>query len=66
MPCMLAMLVACCLSAPKGSSVNDFIPQEEFSVQYSKFDDAVDMTVSLGPIALMAKSDKISIQTLPC
>ena len=31
------------LSVPKGSSVNDFILQEEFSVQYSKFDDAVNM-----------------------
>ena len=42
------------LSAPKVSSVNDYIPQEEFSVQYSKFDDAVDMIANLGPGALMA------------
>ena len=45
------------LSAPKGSSVNDYIPQEEFSVQYSKFDDAVHMIANLGPGALMAKLD---------
>ena len=45
------------LICPKGSSVNGFIPQEEFSVQYSKFDDAVDMIANLGPGALMAKLD---------
>ena len=45
------------LSGPKGSSVNDYIPQEKFSVQYSKFDDAVDMIANLGLGALMAKLD---------
>ena len=45
------------LSAPQGSFVNDYIPQEEFSVQYSRFDDVVDMIANLGPGALMAKLD---------
>ena len=37
------------LSASKGSSMNDFISQEEFSVIYSKLDDAVNMIAKLGP-----------------
>ena len=43
------------LSAPRGSSINDFISQEDFSVQYSHFDDAVNIVSSLGPGALMSK-----------
>ena len=45
------------LSAPKGSSINDFISQEDFSMQYSHFDDAVNIVSSLGPGALMSKLD---------
>ena len=45
------------LSAPKGSSINDFISQEGFSVQYSHFDVAVNIVSSLGPGALMSKLD---------
>ena len=45
------------LSAPKGSSINDFISQEDFSGQYSHFDDAVNIVSSLGPGALMSKLD---------
>ena len=45
------------LSAPFGSSVNDFISKESFSLQYSSVDDAVRFLVSLGPGARMAKAD---------
>ena len=45
------------LSAPKGSSINDFISQEDFSVQYFHFDDVVNIVSSLGPGALMSKLD---------
>ena len=41
------------LSAPKGSSINDFISHEEFSVHYSHFDDAIKMVVQAGKGALM-------------
>ena len=54
------------LSAPKGSSVNDYIPQEESSVQYSKFDDSVDTIANQGPGALMAKLDiKLAFRLCP-
>ena len=45
------------LSSPKGSSVNEGIPKEEYSVKFSSFDDAVDMVRSLGHGAFMAKLD---------
>ena len=35
------------ISPKLGSSVNDYILQEEFSVQYFKFDDAVNMIANL-------------------
>ena len=44
-------------SAPKGSSINDFISQEDFSVQYFHFDDEVYIVSSLGQGALMSKLD---------
>jgi len=34
------------LSSPRGSSVNDGISREAFSVKYSKFDDAVDLAAT--------------------
>ena len=45
------------LSASKGSSINDFISQEDFSVQYFHFDDVVNIVSSLGPGTLMSKLD---------
>ena len=45
------------LSSPHGSSVNDGIPPEFFSVKYSSFDDAVHLVRSLGPNCFMAKID---------
>ena len=44
------------LSSPRGSSINDGIPKEPFSVKYAKFDDAVAM-VALMPHAYMGKID---------
>ena len=45
------------LSSPRGSSVNDGISREAFSVKYTSFDDAVSLVRSLGPGAFMAKLD---------
>ena len=45
------------LSAPFGSSINDFISKESFSLQYFSMDDAVWFLVSLGPGTRMAKAD---------
>lgn len=45
------------LSFPNGLSVNDFIDEEFCHVQYSKFDNAVQMVQRLGISAYMAKSD---------
>ncbi len=45
------------LSAPTGASINDFIPGESYSLQYSSVDDAVRLLLSLGEGALMAKVD---------
>ena len=45
------------LSVPFGSSINDFISKESFSLHYSSMDDAVRFLVSLGPGARMAKDD---------
>ena len=43
--------------APKGSSINDFVSHEEFSVHYSHFDDAIRMVVQASKGVLMAKLD---------
>ena len=45
------------LSSPRGCSINEGISKEEFSVEYSSFDEAVRLVQSLGPGASMAKSD---------
>ena len=45
------------LSSPAGSSINDGISQEEFSVKYSHFDDAVDIIKNMGGSPYMAKID---------
>ena len=45
------------LSSPHGSSVNDGIDPDLFSLQYIKFDDVVAMVTKLGRGALMAKFD---------
>ena len=44
------------LSSPRGSSVNDFISKEAYSVRYAKFDDAVDMASAVEN-SFMAKLD---------
>lgn len=45
------------LSYPKGLSVNDFIDPDICSVQYSNFDQAMDIIARLGKGALMGKMD---------
>ena len=44
-------------SAPVGSSINDFIDKEEYSLHYASVDDAVHSLLTLGPGAMMAKVD---------
>ena len=54
------------LSAPAGSSINDFIPKDAFSLHYSSVDDAVCLLVSAGPGALMVKADlKSAFRMIP-
>ena len=54
------------LSTPAGSSVNDFIPKEAFSLHYSSVDDAVRILITMGPAALMAKADlKSAFRMIP-
>ncbi len=45
------------LSAPTGSSINDYISREQFSLQYASVDDATRLVLCHGPGALMAKVD---------
>ena len=45
------------LSSPRGCSINEDIPKEDFAVSYSSFDDAVRRVFQLGPTAHMAKID---------
>ncbi len=45
------------LSAPVGSSINDHISREQFSLQYASVDDAIRLVLRQGPGALMAKVD---------
>ena len=45
------------LSAPFGSSINDFISKESFSLRYSSVDDAVRFLITLDTGARMAKAD---------
>ena len=45
------------LLTPKGSSINDGISKENYSVRYSSFDEAVDLVFRLGPDCQMAKLD---------
>ena len=48
------------LSSPGGSSVNDGIGAEEFSLQYIRVDDIIKMVSRFGVGALMAKFDVLS------
>ena len=45
------------LSSPKGQSVNDGMSDEEASVKFNSFDDAVKLVAELGQGALLAKLD---------
>lgn len=55
------------LSYPVGNSVNDFIDPALATVQYSNFDNAVNMIKKLGKGALIGKIDcKSAFRLLPC
>lgn len=45
------------LSSPHGSSVNDFIPKETYTLHYATFDQALALVAQHGQNALMAKLD---------
>ena len=45
------------LSSPRSQSVNDGISKNEFSVSYSRLDDALKMLLRLGPECFLAKLD---------
>ena len=54
------------LSQPHGSSINDDISKEQFSIEYSHFDDAVDLVNRKGRGSLMCKLDiKHAYRLLP-
>lgn len=54
------------LSYPEGCSVNDFIDPEICSVQYTSFDEAVNMVQDLGSGCLLGKADiKSAFRLLP-
>ena len=54
------------LSYPLGDSVNDQIPKEDFSVQYTGFDSATDLVRRMGRNCLMFKMDiKHAFRVLP-
>ena len=54
------------LSQPRGSSINDFISKEQFSCEYSHFDEATDLLNKLGCGTLMCKLDiKHAYRLLP-
>ena len=45
------------LSSPRGSSINDFISKEDYTLHYATFDQALALVSSFGTGALMAKLD---------
>ena len=54
------------LSYPKGSSVNDFIPDESSSVRYATINDAILILKTLGKGCFMAKTDiKSAFRIIP-
>ena len=54
------------LSYPPGYSINDFIEDDKCNVEYSRFDDAVELVAKLGQDTLLAKADiKSAFRLLP-
>ena len=45
------------LSSPHGSSINDYISKEGFTLHHATFDQAISLVVHHGMDALMAKLD---------
>ena len=44
------------LSYQEGTGINDYIPNDPYSLQYVRVDDAIRVLQSLGPGSFMAKS----------
>ena len=54
------------LSYPQGTSINDHIPKDPFSLSYVRVDDAISILQSLGRGAFMAKTDlKSAFRLIP-
>ena len=54
------------LSAPEGSSIDDFIDKEDFPIHYATVDDAVAMVSRYGKGCMMAKIDlKAAFRMVP-
>ena len=45
------------LSSPRGSSINDFIPKDDYTLHYASSDEALALVACYGHKALMAKVD---------
>ena len=45
------------LSSPHGSSINDFIPKDDYTLHYASFDETLTLVAHYGKKALMAKRD---------
>ena len=45
------------LSSPHGSSINDFIPKDDYTLHYASFDEAPTLVAQYGQKAFMAKLD---------
>ena len=49
------------LSQPRGSSINEYISKEEFSVKYTHFDEATALVQTAGRSSLLSKVDIIPV-----
>ena len=45
------------LSSPHGSSINDFIPKDDYTLHYASFDEVLTLVARYGQKTLMAKLD---------
>ena len=45
------------LSSPHGSSIDSFIPKDDYMLHYASFDEALTLVACYGQKALMAKQD---------
>ena len=54
------------LSQPKGLAISECIKKEDFTVQYSHFDEATELVHRVGSHCLMSKVDKACLQVVAC